>query len=93
MPLSVSCLQEYAYSELSILGENLRVKLRSNYVCKDNKGKIGNFFLPACKSEIQAIDNLLADNVEYFSREFFENIRLFNENFSRANVSVDDCED
>jgi uncharacterized protein YeaO (DUF488 family) len=38
-----------ARKPLAKLGENLRRELKRNYVYKDNKGRIGNFFLPACE--------------------------------------------
>jgi hypothetical protein len=93
MPFSFSILQESTYKQLAILGDKLHTKLAENYVYKDNKGRIGNFFLPACKSEIEEIDSLLANNVHLFSREFFEDIQFFNETFSRVSISSDNNED
>jgi hypothetical protein len=67
--------------------------LKRKYVYKDNKGRIGNFFLPACEKEVIAIDNFLATSVRGLSQEFFEDIRTFNICFSRAEVGDDEGED
>jgi len=92
LPVSTELFEPSVYKMLSCLGENLRIKLESNYVYKDNKGRIGNFFLPACKSEIRAINSLLAENCIFFSKIFFEDIEIFNETFSRAEIYDNDDE-
>jgi hypothetical protein len=83
-PLSLSNLSENSKKELSILGKALSFSLRKQFVFKENKGRIGNFFLPACAKEVEEIDNYLSTNVDGFSRDFFDDIRAFNSSFSRA---------
>jgi len=91
-PLSVSMIPEGARKHLAVLGENLRRALKANYVYKDNKGRIGNFFLPACHQEVIAIDTYLGSNVPGLTVEFFEDLRAFNATFSRAK-SDDESDD
>ena len=67
----------------------MRRQLKRNYVYKENKGRIGNFFLPACEREIMAIDDFLSRAVPEPSVRFFENIRDFNACFSRAETNGD----
>lgn len=83
-PVSVRLVPEAFRSDLAKLGEVLHIELRKNYVYKDNKGRIGNYFLPACAAEVLAIDDLLADAIPGLSREFFDSVREFNACFSRA---------
>jgi len=82
-----------ARKELSALGAALRKELKRNYVFKNNKGRIGNFFLPACEREVVAIDTFLASSLPGLSLEFFEDVRGFNACFSRAEVSDAEAED
>ncbi len=89
-PISLSQLSEKEKVELSELGFKLKVELKNHYVFKDNKGKIGNYFLPACSKEIKEIDDCLAKYINGLSMEFFENIRMFNNSFSRANTREED---
>jgi hypothetical protein len=86
-PLSRATIPGNARGELARLGVDLREALKRNYVFKDNKGRIGNFYLPACGEQIQAIDNYLARSVPGLSAEFFDDIAGFNSCFSRAEVS------
>jgi hypothetical protein len=90
-PVSLSMLSPKAKEELAALGAALRRELRKHYVYKDNKGRIGNYYLPACSAEVEAIDAALARNINELSPEFFEDIRTFNQIFSRA--STDDEEE
>ena len=85
-PVSLSMIPAEASKPLAKLGENLRQELKRNYVYKDNKGRIGNFFLPACEEEIIAIDTFLGTTVPMLSVEFFEDVRRFNASFSRAEL-------
>ena len=85
-PVSVSMIPAKARKPLAKLGENLRRELKRNYVYKDNKGRIGNFFLPACEDEIVAIDTFLGTAVPTLSVEFFQDVRSFNASFSRADL-------
>ena len=88
-PLSAQSLKPDVKTKLAKLGENLRKELKKHYVYKENKGKIGNYFLPACSEQIKQIDTVLAHNVNELSPEFFEDIRSFNMIFSRSNYSQD----
>ena len=90
-PVSVSMIPSEARKPLAKLGENLRRALKRNYVYKDNKGRIGNFFLPACEDEVVAIDTFLGTSVPSLSVDFFEDVRNFNATFSRA--KLEDAED
>ena len=92
-PISVSMIPSEARRPLAKLGENLRRELRRNYVYKDNKGRIGNFFLPACEEQILAIDTFLGIAVPKLSAAFFEDIRSFNASFSRAEMAENDGEE
>jgi len=90
-PLSVSMIPVEARKPLAKLGENMRRALKRNYVYKDNKGRIGNFFLPACEDEVVAIDTFLGKSVPTLSVAFFEDVRNFNATFSRA--KLEDADD
>lgn len=83
-PISLAILDSETRSKLAVLGARLRVALQQNYVYKDNKGRIGNFYLPACEEETLEIDQLLGGAVPGFSKEFFIRIRDFNMCFSRS---------
>jgi hypothetical protein len=72
---------------LAELGGVLRARLRENYVYKDNKGRIGNFYLPGCEREVQYIDELLVKALPILSKPFFESVRAFNMCFSRVQES------
>jgi hypothetical protein len=88
-PVSVSMIPQSARKEIAQLGATLRRQLKRNYVYKENKGRIGNFFLPACEKEIIAIDYFLSRAVPELSLRFFEDIRDFNACFSRAETDGD----
>ena len=92
-PVSVSSLTQGERKELAALGAILRKALRKHYVFKDNKGRIGNYFLPDCNAECAAVDSFLAAHVKGLSDEFFEDVRSFNSSFSRAEISSEDEED
>lgn len=89
-PASISMIPQQARKELADLGATLRRELKRNYVYKDNKGRIGNFFLPSCELQTLAIDTFLGRTLPSLSAEFFEDIRNFNACFSRAESSDDD---
>jgi hypothetical protein len=90
-PLALSNLSDNGKNEIAKLGASLRRMLRKHYVYKDNRGRIGNFYLPACVEEIRAIDDALAKHIPNLSKSFFDDIRAFNENFSRSEAeSADD---
>ena len=79
-----------ARKPLAKLGANLRRELKRHYVYKDNKGRIGNFFLPACGAEVDAINTFLGRAVPTLSVEFFHDISNFNASFSRADVGEEE---
>lgn len=91
LPLSTSLLPSDTRVALSKAGAALRSALRAQYVYKDNKGRIGNYYLPACVAEIEAIDSVLATGVPGLSASLFVDIRDSNSRFSRA--EVEDQED
>jgi hypothetical protein len=86
-PISLSSLPSQTKIELSQLGSALRGELKKHYVYKDNKGRIGNYLLPACEKEIDLIDASISRGVTDLTSEFFENIRAFNHSFSRVDIS------
>jgi hypothetical protein len=92
-PVSLSLIPEDKRSKLAELGESLRVELKHHYVYKDNKGRIGNYFLPECSAEIEKIDDALALSIDGLNSNFFDDIREFNLVFSRAELSEDADED
>lgn len=92
-PVSLSMIPEEARQPLAELGEELRRELKRNYVYKDNKGRIGNYFLPACEQQVVAIDTFLGKRVPALSIQFFEDVRNFNAGFSRADLAEDETED
>jgi hypothetical protein len=82
-PLSIGGIASHGRRHLARLGDELRTELRKHYVYKDNKGRIGNWFLPGCDEQIKAIDAALA-NCTGLNAAFFEDLREFNLSFSRA---------
>jgi len=88
-PLSLGSLTADQRAALAREGAALRIALRKQYVFKDNKGRIGNFFLPACQNEILAIDGCLAQCVPGLTPAALDNIREFNAAFSRAETDDD----
>lgn len=49
---------------------------------KDNKGRIGNYFLPACAAEVEAIDREIEQCMTILDRRFFDDVRSFNQRFA-----------
>ncbi len=92
-PLSISSLGTRGQQELAALGANLRKELRRHYVYKDNKGRVGNYFLPACVEQIREIDAALAKHIPCLSHQFFVDIAEFNATFSRAEVDSESEEE
>jgi hypothetical protein len=86
-PVSQAMIPAGSRKQLARLGAQLRAELKRNYVYKDNKGRIGNYLLPACGDEVAAIDGFLGASVAILSTEFFEDIRAFNAGFSRAELA------
>ena len=92
-PLGLEALGPQARKELSALGSELRSELRAHYVYKDNRGRIGNFFLPACSDLCAQVDACLSKHLPSLSAEFFEDVRDFNRGFSRSIVEESSGED
>ena len=91
LPFNSSMLSKDGQQELAKLGKRLRFNLRGQYVYKDNKGRIGNFYLPGCEDDIREINACIAKHSYILNQEFFDDIYLFNLSFSRvASVSEDD---
>jgi len=82
-PLSIGSIDPKGRKEVGLLGKQLRSALRKQYVYKDNKGRIGNYYLPACDELIRNIDQALVSYVPVLSAEFMADIQVFNQSFSR----------
>jgi len=83
-PLSATAIPEHQRKTISNLGEKLKTELEKNYVYKDNKGRKGNFNLPACGAITREIDEVIANTFPEIGDSTIENIRLFNAGFSRS---------
>ena len=70
--------------ELADLGKKLRKELKKQYVYKDNRGRIGNFYLPACRETVLEIDGCLAKHIKGIDSGFFQDIQEFGMSFSTA---------
>jgi hypothetical protein len=82
-PLSIGAIDPKGRKEVGLLGKQLRSALRKQYVYKDNKGRIGNYYLPACDELTRNIDELLVSYVPVLTAEFMADIQVFNQSFSR----------
>jgi type I restriction-modification system DNA methylase subunit len=82
-PLSIGSIDPKGRKEVGLLGKQLRSALRKQYVYKDNKGRIGNYYLPACDELIREIDQVLVSYVPVLTAEFMADIQVFNQSFSR----------
>jgi hypothetical protein len=91
-PLSIGSIDPKGRKEVGLLGKQLRSALRKQYVYKDNKGRIGNYYLPACIELIHNIDQALVSYVPVLTAEFMADIQIFNQSFSR-NEEVSSGED
>jgi hypothetical protein len=91
-PISSTLLPAKAKSELAKLGAALRLELKKQYVFKDNRGRIGNYFLPGCSSEILAIDDAIERSGIGIEPGFFADVREHNAIFSRSGLADDESE-
>ena len=82
-PLSIGAIDPKGRKEVGLLGKQLRSALRKQYVYKDNKGRIGNYYLPACEELTRNIDQVLVSYVPVLTAEFMADIQVFNQSFSR----------
>lgn len=85
-PLALAAIPGPAQLELARLGRCLRLELRKHPVHKGNRGRIGNFRLPACAAETLAIDRCLGAAVPGLSPAFMDDIRASNASFARKIV-------
>jgi len=89
-PISTTSLSADARRDLSAAGASLRKELRKHYVYKDNRGRVGNWYMPACAAQGRAIDQVLAKHVPALNEKFFEDVRAFNARFSTAESSEEE---
>jgi hypothetical protein len=82
-PLTPSAIPLKYREELSQLGAELKIALEKNYVFKDNQGRKGNYFLPACESITRKIDSVINQALDGIDRDFIDSIQGFNASFSR----------
>jgi hypothetical protein len=88
-PVSTRTFPPEGLQELARLGAALRIELEKHYVYKENRGHIGNFFLPACQEEVEEIDTALIKHCSVLTASFFEDVRAFNRAFSRVETEVE----
>lgn len=88
-PISSSAFHNETKIELVQLGAMLRDELRKHYVYKDNRGRIGNYFLPDCSKEIISIDNAIERSGIGIEAGFFADIREHNAIFARSGLAGD----
>ena len=89
-PVSLAMIPRDFLPALARAGNELKTELARHYVFKDNKGRIGNFYLPACREQIIAIDRQISQAIPQLSWTFFEDIQMSNVIFSRANLTADE---
>lgn len=83
-PLAPSAIPPQHHATLSKLGAQLKSELEKNYVFKDNQGRKGNFYLPACVEITQQIDSLIDLALDGIDVDFIRSIQDFNSAFSRV---------
>lgn len=91
-PISIRHIPAEAQVGLANLGNALWTKLKTQYVFKDNRGRVGNYYLPRCEAEVEAIDDFLAKHVPGLNADFFESIRSSNKAFSSLSENTDEEE-
>jgi hypothetical protein len=95
-PVSPSVFQAKEKTKLAKLGALLREELKNHYVYKDNRGRIGNYFLPGCSTLVTRIDDAIEGSDIGIEAGFFADIREHNAIFARsglADISDDDSDD
>ncbi|MER9629618.1 DNA methyltransferase [Mesorhizobium sp. M0296] len=92
-PVSSTIFSSRAKSELARLGAELRAELRKHYVFKDNRGRIGNYFLPDCSAQVVAIDDAIERSGIGIVPGFFADIREHNAIFARSGLADDGGEE
>jgi hypothetical protein len=92
-PLSSTIFSPRAKAELAALGAELRTEIKKHYVYKDNRGRIGNYFLPRCSTQILAIDDAIERSGIGILPGFFADIREHNAIFARSGLADDGDDD
>ena len=92
-PVSPSVFSINEKQELSKLGALLRQELKKHYVYKDNRGRIGNYFLPGCSTLVIRIDDAIERSEIGIDAGFFGDIREQNAIFARSGLAKDSGED
>lgn len=88
-PISSTMLPTESKTELAVLGAELRSEIKKHYVYKDNRGRIGNYFLPGCSTQIVAIDDAIERSDIGIMPGFFADIREHNAIFARSGLADD----
>jgi hypothetical protein len=88
-PVSSTIFSPKSKSELAKLGAGLRTELKKHYVYKDNRGRIGNYYLPGCSAQIVAIDDAIERAGIGIIPGFFADIREHNAIFARTGSALD----
>ncbi len=83
-PLAPSAIPPEHRARLSELGAQLKSDLEGNYVYKDNQGRKGNFYLPACEAITKQIDELIDSALSGINANFIGSVQDFNSTFSRV---------
>lgn len=86
-PVSSTIFSASSRSELAKLGAELRTELKKHYVFKDNRGRIGNYFLPGCSAQVVAIDDAIERSGIGIVPGFFADIREHNAIFARSGLA------
>ncbi|TIQ17694.1 MAG: SAM-dependent methyltransferase [Mesorhizobium sp.] len=92
-PVSSTVFSPKSRSELAALGAELRTEIKKHYVFKDNRGRIGNYFLPGCSTQVIAIDDAIERSGIGIVPGFFADIREHNAIFARSGLADDTIED
>ncbi|GAB5461083.1 Eco57I restriction-modification methylase domain-containing protein [Hoeflea alexandrii] len=86
-PISSTIFSPKSKAELAALGAELRSEIKKHYVYKDNRGRIGNYFLPGCSAQIVAIDDAIERSDIGIVPGFFADIREHNAIFARSGLA------
>ncbi|MFC3061032.1 Eco57I restriction-modification methylase domain-containing protein [Paenirhodobacter populi] len=86
-PVSTRMFSARDRALISSLGAELLIALRAQYVFKDNKGRIGNFFLPGCQDVVLKIDTAIEQADVGIEYGFFADIREHNAIFAKSGLS------
>ncbi|MEN3971669.1 DNA methyltransferase [Sphingomicrobium sp. XHP0235] len=90
-PLAPSAFSTEYQKKLAQLGADLKCELEKNYVYKDNQGRKGNFFLPACEKITRQIDEVIDEALDGIDKDFIQSVQSFNASFSRVASDADEA--